>query len=106
METMASRLTPLGFLVKWIFVPLSLGAVGYFLVGPRVESQVPKELRDQVQKVAGSNQEPVEPEEDKPITAPTHNFTAPEIDVTVTALNSRETRPKKKRRRRRTKPPD
>jgi hypothetical protein len=108
METMASRLTPLGFIVKWIVAPLSLGAVGYFLVGPRVESQVPKELKEQVQKVAGSTQNEPEAEpvdEDKPTAGPTHNFSEPQVDVSVTALNTRQTRPKKKRRRKRAKPP-
>jgi hypothetical protein len=104
METMASRLTPLGFFVKWIFVPLSLGAVGYFLVGPRVESEVPQ-LKEQMQKATGGEQPEAEPnDEEKPVTVPAHNFSEPQVDVTVTALNTRE-RPKKEKRRRRAKPP-
>lgn len=103
---MASRLTPLGFLVKWIVVPLSLGAVGYLFVGPRVDGKVANEIKDQVQKVTGTGDDKAPPEdEDKPLNVPAHNFTEPQIDVTVTALNTRQNKPKKKRRRKRPKPP-
>jgi hypothetical protein len=99
---MAGRLTPLGFVLKWIVVPVSLGAIGYFLVGPRVE--IPKDIEDKVRKVAGNpgtleadNPEETQAEEDKP----EKTFSAPEVDVTVTALNNRP-KPKRKKRRRRT----
>lgn len=100
---MASRLSPLGIVVKWIVVPISLGAIGYFLVGPRVESKVPQGVKDKVREVANGQ----EFAEDKPNAdedKPTRQFAEPEVDVTVTALNTREDRPKKKRRKRR-KPP-
>ncbi|MBC8066175.1 MAG: hypothetical protein H7Y17_15190 [Chlorobia bacterium] len=100
---MASRLSPLGIVVKWIVVPISLAAIGYFLVGPRVESKVPQGVKDKVREVANGQEAPAEEpnaEEDKPA----RQFTEPEVDVTVTALNTRENRPKKKRRKRR-KPP-
>jgi hypothetical protein len=99
---MAGRLTPLGFFLKWIVVPVSLGAIGYFLVGPRVE--IPKELESKVREVTGQGGKPPtlqatnedEPESNKP----EKTFAAPEVDVTVTALN-KPTKPKRKKRRRR-----
>ncbi len=33
---MALELTPLGKFVKWILVPVSLGAIGFYILGPKV----------------------------------------------------------------------
>jgi hypothetical protein len=93
---MATRLTPLGMLIKWFIVPLVLCAIGYFLVGPRVEEKVPTDVKDNLRKVAGTVDSKNEPETDKP----KKSYAAPEVDVTVTALNTRQEKPKKKRRRR------
>lgn len=102
---MAGRLTPLGVFLKWIVVPASLGAIGYFLVGPRVDSDVAKKLQKKVGEVTGQKSSTDDPEssseEDKPEEQPTSKYAAPEVDVTVTALNSRPTTTKKKRKKRR-----
>ena len=106
---MAGRLTPLGVFLKWVLVPVSLGAIGYFLVGPRVDGKVAKEFKDKMNQVTGgkpaeapaegeSSEE--EPEEEQP----SSKFAPPEVDVTVTALNTRPTTTRKKRRKRRTPP--
>jgi hypothetical protein len=105
MDSMASRLTPLGILLKWIVVPASLGAIGYFLVGPRVDSQVPKEIKDRMLEVSRNTEPQTTASNDKPeeVDKPLHNFAEPEVDVSVTALNSKPKKQKRKRRRR--KPP-
>lgn len=104
---MAGRLTPLGVFLKWIAVPVSLGAIGYFLVGPRVDTDVAKKIQKKVGEVTG--QKPTDPdpgsEEDKPEEQPSSKFAAPEVDVTVTALNSRPTTTTRKKRKKRRKPP-
>ena len=33
---MATRLTPLGLILKWLIVPAALGTAGYFLIGPEI----------------------------------------------------------------------
>jgi len=102
---MASRLTPLGIILKWIVVPASLGAIGYFLVGPRVESQVPKELKEKALEVVNSGK-PTTTVSNSPaqeVEKPTRSFAEPEVDVSVTAINNRPKKTKRKRRRR--KPP-
>ena len=93
---MATRLTPLGMLIKWFIVPLVLCAIGYFLVGPRVEEKVPNDVKDNLRKVAGT----VDSQKTADSDNPKKSYAAPEVDVTVTALNSRQDKPKKKRRRR------
>lgn len=102
---MAGRLTPLGVFLKWIVVPASLGAIGYFLVGPRVDTDVAKKIQKKVGEVTGQKPTTADPEpSDEPEEQPTSKFAPPEVDVTVTALNTRPTTTKKKRRKRR-KPP-
>jgi len=93
---MATRLTPLGMLIKWFIVPLVLCAIGYFLVGPRVEEKVPTDVKDNLRKVAGT----VKSQRTADSEQPKKSYAAPEVDVTVTALNTRQDKPKKKRRRR------
>ncbi len=100
---MASRLTPFGVVLKWILVPVSLGAIGYFLVGPRVDGNVAKEIQKKVSEVRGGalnpdESDPENPEGDEEV--PKSRFTPPELDVTVSALNTRPTTTRKKRRRR------
>lgn len=103
---MAGRLTPLGVFLKWVVVPISLGAVGYFLVGPRVDSKVAKEITDKVNEVTGNVPKTDEPEEgEESDEQPTSKFAPPEVDVTVTALNTRPTTTRRQRRRRATPTP-
>lgn len=106
---MAGRLTPLGVFLKWVLVPVSLGAIGYFLVGPRVDGKMAKEFKDKMNQVTGnkpaSTPEEGEPSEEEPEEEqPSSKYAPPEVDVTVTALSSRPTTTKKKRRKRRTPP--
>ena len=96
---MGSKLTPLGMVIKWFIVPLSLGAIGYYMVGPRVESKVPAELRERVQEVTGQKSPDTSPEQESE--KPKRDFSEPQVDVTVTALNTRRETPKRKRKRRR-----
>lgn len=98
---MAGRLTPLGVFLKWVVVPVSLGAVGYFLIGPRVDSKVAKEITDKVSEVTGNAMGDGDPAEGEaaPEESPSSKFAPPEVDVTVTALNSRPTTTRRRRRR-------
>lgn len=109
---MASRLSPLGIFVKWLLVPASLAALGYFIIGPRVGDQVlSPDAKKKIQEVTGqprpapagelniSNDE-VLPDEDKPA----KNYTAPDVEVTVNPIGNTE-REKPRRRRRKKKPP-
>jgi hypothetical protein len=100
---MANGLTPLGMVTKWLIVPVALMAIGYLFVGPRVESKMP-ELKERVLGT-GAERKNKEAEPDPAKTAsatPISNskFTAPEVDVSVTALNNRQDPPKRKRRKR------
>lgn len=98
---MANRLTPFGLVLKWLIIPIAVGAIGYYLVGPRVESNVSPELIDKVKSASGI--EVAEAKEVKPDTAE-RTYKEPEVDVTVTALNKREDKPKRRRRKRTTTP--
>lgn len=106
---MAGRLTPLGVFLKWIVVPASLGAIGYFLVGPRVDSDVAKKIQKKVGEVTGQKPATTDPEsgsgEGASDEQPSSKFAAPEVDVTVTALNTRPTTTTRKKRKKRRKPP-
>lgn len=101
---MAGRLTPLGVFLKWVVVPVSLGAAGYFLVGPRVDGKMAKEITDKMNEVTGNvpttDESGEPPEGAEPDEQPTSRFTPPEVDVTVTALNTRPTNTRRQRRRR------
>jgi hypothetical protein len=99
---MANRLTPLGLVLKWLIAPVAVGTIGYYLVGPRVESKVTPELLDKVRSVSGIK---TEKSEEKP-EATQKSFTQPQVDVTVTALKNREeSKPRRRRRKRPVTPP-
>ena len=95
-------MSPLGKAVKWLIVPAVCGAIGYYLIGPRVKDKLPESVRAKVTEAASStglttSRAPqIAPDEGGP--KPT--FNAPEIDVTVTKLGSPNDRPKRKKRRR------
>lgn len=95
-------MSPLGKAVKWLIVPAVCGAIGYYLIGPRVKDKLPESVREKVTEAASStglttSRAPqIAPDEGGP--KPT--FNAPEIDVTVTKLGSPNDRPKRKKRRR------
>ena len=93
---MANRLTPLGMVLKWLIAPIVIGAIGYYLVGPRVESKVTPDLIKTISPGTGAKPDP---EETDPKTVQ-RTFSAPEVDVTVTALNKRDDRPKRRKRKR------
>lgn len=40
-EFMASQLSPLGQIGKWLFVPAILASTGFFLIGPRLQKSIP-----------------------------------------------------------------
>jgi len=94
-------LSPLGKAVKWLIVPALCGAIGYYLIGPRVKDKLPESVKEKVTEAASrtglttSRAPQTAPDEGGP--KPT--FNAPEIDVTVTKLGSPNDRPKKKKRR-------
>lgn len=33
---MATKLTPLGIVTKWLLAPIAIGCLGFYLIGPRV----------------------------------------------------------------------
>ena len=39
---MADKLTPIGVLTKWVVVPVAVGLVGYYVIGPRIGGSVSK----------------------------------------------------------------
>jgi hypothetical protein len=93
---MANRLTPLGMVLKWLIAPIAVGAIGYYLVGPRVDAKVAPDLIKSITPGIEAKPDANEPD---PKTVQ-RSFSAPEVDVTVTALNRREERPKRRRRKR------
>ena len=106
---MATRLSPLGQIVKWLVVPALLAATGYYFVGPRVTDKLPPEIKERVQAATAGNgrlstsTSPESATNGDPLTSG-KPFAAPEVDVTVSQLGNPE-KPKKKKRRRRRKPP-
>ncbi|HJP82812.1 MAG TPA: hypothetical protein VJ835_04830 [Fimbriimonadaceae bacterium] len=101
---MAGRLSPLGITLKWLVVPIALAAVGYFLVGPRVENNVPEEYKQKAAQVMRGESSQPEKSENEADATPASNqskFAEPQVDVTVTALGTRQDPPKRKKRRRR-----
>lgn len=93
---MSNRLTPLGMVLKWLIAPVAVGVIGYYLVGPRVQSKVTPELLKSITPGIEAKPEATEPD---PKTVQ-RSFSEPEVDVTVTALNRRDDRPKRRRRAR------
>lgn len=90
---MAARaLTPLGVAAKWLVVPVALGAIGYFLLGPRLGGVVT-------------------PSAKTPAKAEKPGFSAPDVDVDSSPasryanaspeveVSARERRSRKRRRR-------
>jgi hypothetical protein len=39
------RLTPLGYFLKWVAIPVALAALGYFLIGPRIGKDIFERLK-------------------------------------------------------------
>lgn len=77
-------------LVKWIGVPLAIGAVGFYFVGPVVLNQSPK-LLTQEPKPASPAAQALQEDED---TAPSTKFKTPPLEVTVgEATMSKRLRP-------------
>ncbi len=67
---MALELTPLGKFVKWILVPVSLGAIGFYILGPKVGPVAESATKDArakavLNKIQALSGEPV-PEQGQP----------------------------------------
>lgn len=52
MSWMGSSNSSIRLLLKWLLVPLGLGAFGYYVVGPRFSQTAPKGIQDKLQRVA------------------------------------------------------
>jgi hypothetical protein len=96
-----SRLTTAGLIGKWIAIPAAVAAIGYFVVGPRMDDEGP--LQQVLQRVAHSATG-----SDGAVATPTTPPGEPEIEVTVrrpsaaSATTRRAPEPEPERPRRRT----
>ncbi|HWD38053.1 MAG TPA: hypothetical protein VG944_04340 [Fimbriimonas sp.] len=88
---MRPRLTPLGLVLKWLIVPVLVGAIGYFLIGPRIgKRDLPADAPPSV---------PTQPVVDsRPATAPATNSVQAATAPVATPVHHR------KRRRHKTEP--
>lgn len=89
------KLTPLGVIAKWLAVPALCGALGFYVIGPRV-TQVAPRLADRVAEATDGSKK--------------QSYTAPDIAVdSVPAarynpapgveISAKERRPRRRRRR-------
>jgi hypothetical protein len=47
---MSDGRTPFGIFVKWVVVPASVCALGFFVIGPQLGGNVPKDMRQKLAK--------------------------------------------------------
>ncbi len=57
---MASELSPIGNIGKWIVIPAALASTGFFLIGPRLQKRIP-DLKNQTPPAVQSSR-PVPPD--------------------------------------------
>lgn len=116
---MSNRPSPLGWLTKFVVAPVSLAAIGYYVVGPRVggdlkaAAKVPG-LNQLVAKGAPAPPKPAEPgpqyqrgPDPTPVQDLTTHAGGPQVDVDVrpsVEAPVEEPKPKPRRKRRKPKP--
>ena len=79
---MASRLTPIGWIAKFLAVPAALGAVGFYLLGPRIGAVRPAPRLPIPLPISGSSSD------DKPTGAAVQDSPPSGVEVTVKPASS------------------
>lgn len=105
MLLMATRLSPLGIIAKWLLVPGALALIGYYFVGPRVgggpsahrptaEAHAPGDDGKETTQIPD---DATSLDEESP--APRKSFKEPDVDVSVSPARSNSRRSSSTRRR-------